>query len=58
VFATALARRLGFVLAGDLPPGAGAVGERRAMDALVEELGMPSPALAVPGPTLAQVGAS
>ena len=58
VFATALARRLGFVLAGDLPPGARAAGERRAMDALVDEFGLPSPAPAVPAPTLAHAGAS
>ena len=32
VFATALARRLGFVLAGDLPPRACAAGGRRAID--------------------------
>jgi lipoate-protein ligase B len=41
-FAPALARRLGFELAGDLPPGADAAGERRALDALVERLGVPS----------------
>ena len=58
VFATALARRLGFVLAGDLPPRAGAAGERRAIDRLVDELGMPPPAIVVPAPTLAQAGAS
>ena len=58
VFATALARRLGFVLAGDLPPGAGAAGERRAIDRLVDELGLPPPAIAAPAPTLAQAGAS
>jgi lipoyl(octanoyl) transferase len=58
VFATALARRLGFVLAGDLPPRAGAAGERRAIDRLVDELGMPPPAIAAPAPTLAQAGAS
>ena len=58
VFATALARRLGFVLAGDLPPGARAAEERRAIDALVDQLGMPSPAPAVPAPTLAHAGAS
>ncbi len=57
VFATALARRLGFVLAGDLPPGTGAARERRAIEALVEELGMPSPALAAAASTLAHVGA-
>jgi lipoyl(octanoyl) transferase len=37
-FAPALARRLGFELAGDLPPGADAAGERRALEALVERL--------------------
>ena len=58
VFATALARRLGFVLAGDLPPRAGAAGERRVIDRLVDELGMPPPAIAAPAPTLAQAGAS
>jgi lipoyl(octanoyl) transferase len=65
VFATALARRLGCVLAGELPPRASAAGERRAIEALVDELGMPSPALApptpalaAPAPTLAQAGAS
>ena len=39
VFAPALARRLGLELAGDLPPGADAAGERRALEALVERLG-------------------
>src|SRR5450756_799394 len=37
-FAPALARRLGFELAGDLPPGADAAAERRALEALVERL--------------------
>ena len=37
-FGPALARRLGFELVGDLPPGADAAGERRALEALVERL--------------------
>jgi len=40
-FAPALARRLGFELAGDLPAGADAAGERRALEALVERLRVP-----------------
>jgi lipoyl(octanoyl) transferase len=38
-FAPALARRLGVALAGDLPPTADAVAERRRLAALVAELG-------------------
>ena len=41
-FAPALARRLGFELVGDLPPGDDATGERRALEALVERLRAPS----------------
>jgi lipoate-protein ligase B len=41
-FAPALARRLGATLVGDLPPGADAAAERRALEALVERLGVPS----------------
>jgi lipoyl(octanoyl) transferase len=41
-FAPALARRLRFELVGDLPPGADATGERRALEALVECLRAPS----------------
>jgi lipoate-protein ligase B len=39
IFAPALARRLGLKLAGDLPPGADAAGERRSLEAEVERLG-------------------
>jgi hypothetical protein len=49
IFAVALARRLGMALAGDLPPRADAAGERRALEALVERLGAPSPAMAAAG---------
>jgi len=38
VFAPAFARRIGFGLAGDVPPGADATGERRALRTLVERL--------------------
>jgi lipoyl(octanoyl) transferase len=43
-FAPALARRLGFELAGDLPPAADSADERRALEALAEHVGVPSPA--------------
>ncbi len=49
IFARALARRLGMDLAGDLPPTADAAEERRALEALVERLGAPSPAFAAAG---------
>ncbi len=58
VFATALARRLAFNLVGDLPPGASAARERRAIDALVDHLEMPPSPPAVPAPSLAPAGAS
>jgi lipoyl(octanoyl) transferase len=56
VFAPALARRLGLELGGELPPAADAVGERRAVEALVERLAAPSDidvarGLRSPGPT-------
>ena len=49
IFAVALARRLGVALTGDLPPLADAAGERRALEALVEQVGAPSPAPAAAG---------
>jgi lipoyl(octanoyl) transferase len=48
-FAPALAMRLGLQLAGDLPPGADPADERRALEALVGRLGVPSPNLAPAG---------
>jgi len=56
--ATALARRLGFVLAGDLPPRAGAAGERRAIDRLVDELRHATPRDRRAGAHARQAGAS
>jgi lipoyl(octanoyl) transferase len=47
--APALARRLGFVLAGDLPPAADATLERRGLEALAGQLGAPAAARAVAG---------
>lgn len=55
-FAPALARRLGFELAGNLPPGADATAERRALEALVEGLAVRSPSPGRPG-ALATAGA-
>ena len=49
IFALALARRLGMALVGDLPPRGDAATERCALEALVERLGAPSPALAPAG---------
>jgi lipoate-protein ligase B len=48
-FAPALARRLGVVLAGDVPPHGDAAHERRALEALVTRLGAPASALAPAG---------
>ena len=48
-FAPALAMRLGLQLAGDLPPGADPADERRALEALVGRLSVPSPNLAPAG---------
>jgi lipoate-protein ligase B len=48
-FAPALARRLGVALSGDVPPHGDAARERRALEALVNELGAPASALAPAG---------